>query len=114
MTEPLEPVSICATSPSLTTVDVAGGASIIVLVTVIGVPTPFSPEDGGETVAELDVTPPSVVVVELSEVPMMEAVEVCMHPSGEHTSSFGQHPPPAAAGHSTRDAKHFGGWDSEA
>ena len=76
MTEPLEPVSICVTSPSLTTVDVAAGASIIVLVTVIGVPTPFSPEDGGETVAELDCALPSVVVVELSEVPMMEAVEV--------------------------------------
>jgi hypothetical protein len=114
MTEPLEPVSICATSSSLTTVDVAAGASIIVLVTVIGVPAPFSPEDGGETVAELDVALPSVVVVELSDVPMMEAVEVCMHPFGEHTSFFGQRPPPAAAGHSTRDAKHFGGWDSEA
>ena len=114
MTEPLEPVSICVTSPSLTTVDVAAGASIIVLVTVIGVPTPFSPEDGGETVAELDCALPSVVVVELSEVPMMEAVEVCIHPFGEHTSFFGQHPPPAAAGHSTRDAKHFGGSDSDA
>jgi hypothetical protein len=109
MTEPLEPVSICATSPSLTTVVVAAGASIIVLVTVIGVPTPLSPEGGGEIVVELDVALPSVVVVELSEVPMMEAVEVCIHPFGEHTSFFGQHPPPAAAEHSTRDAKHFGG-----
>lgn len=81
---------------------------------MIGVSTSFSPEGGGETVAELNVALPSVVVVELSEVPMLEAVEVCIHPFGEHTSSFGQHPPPAAAGHSTRDAKHFRGWDSEA
>jgi hypothetical protein len=93
---------------------VAAGASIIVLVIVIGVPTPSSPEPVDETEAGPDMAPLVDMVVELREVPRMEAVEVCMHPFGEHTSFFGQHPPPAATGHSTRDARHFGGWDSEA
>jgi hypothetical protein len=79
----------------------------------MGVPTPSSPEDD-DIETGLDAVLPEDVVVELREVPRMEAVEICMHPFGEHTSFSGQHPPPAAARHSTRGSRHFGGWDSDA
>jgi hypothetical protein len=77
---------------------VAAGASTTVLVIVIGVTCPFIIEEG-EIETGPDVAVPASLVVELSEVPMMEAVEICMHPFGEHRSFFGQHPPPVSAEH---------------
>lgn len=99
ITEPSEPVSICATSPSLAKVYVADGASNTVLVTADSVPVPSPPEDEDETAAGLDVELAVGKVVELDEVPIMDAAEVCMHPFGEHTSFSPQHPPPVAAEH---------------
>ena len=78
---------------------VAAGASTTVLVIVIGVTCPFIIEEEGEIETGPDVAVPASLVVELSEVPMMEAVEICMHPFGEHRSFFGQHPPPVSAEH---------------
>jgi len=105
----LEPVSTCATSPSFVNVDVAAGASMIVLVIVIGDPTLFVPEDDIELESGPDVALSEYVVVESREVPTVETLKMCMHPFGEHISSCGQHPPPVSAGHSTRGARHFGG-----
>jgi hypothetical protein len=83
-------------------------------VTVIGVPTLSDPEGEDELASELGVALSTAELVELGEALEMEAVEICMHPFGEHISSFGQHPPPVSAEHSTRDAKHFGSRDSDA
>ncbi len=94
-------------------VDVAAGNSITVLVTVIGVPISLAPEDEDEIATELGVMLSTAELVELGEAPKTDAVETCMHPFGEHTSPFGQHPPPVSAEHSTRNAKHFGGRDSD-
>jgi hypothetical protein len=113
-TEPFEPAPSCATSPSLTTVDVAAGTSITVLVTVIGVPISFVPEGEDERAPAFGVALSTAEVVELAKAPKIEEVAICMHPLGEHTSAFGQHPPPASAEHSTRDSKHLGGRDSDA
>jgi len=113
-TEPLEPLSTCATSPSFVTVDVAAGASTIVLVIVIGDPTLLFPEDNIAERATIDVVLSVAADVTSREVPTIEGLKMRMHPFGEHMSFFGQHPPPAAAGHSTKDARHFGGRDSEA
>ena len=109
--EPLDPLSICATSPSFVTVDVAAGASTIVLVIVIGDPTLLVPEYDIEVELAADVA--ILLAVASRDVPTIEALRIRMHPFGEHMSFFGQHPPPAAAGHSTIDARHLGGRDSE-
>jgi len=113
-TEPLEPSTTCATSPSFVNVTVAAGASTIVLVIVIGDPTLLVPEDDMEVEATPGVAVSMAADVVSREVPTIEAFRMRMHPFGEHMSFFGQHPPPASAGHSTRDARHFGGRDSEA
>ena len=97
-TEPFEPVPFCcAIFPSLTTVYVAAGTSVTVLVMVIGEPTVYVPDT--EVAA----------AVEWFATPELDAVEMCMHPFGEHMSFFGQHPPPVSGEQATREARHFGG-----
>lgn len=109
MTEPFEPLGTSATLPSMTTVYVAAGASITVLVIVTGDPTLFSPADEDEETEELVGGLLAGELVALAEALIMDAGTVCMHPFGEHTSSFGQHPPPISGEHSTRDARQCGG-----
>lgn len=101
--EPFEPVPFCsAIFPSLTTVYVAAGTCVTVLVMVIGDPTVFVPD--------IEVA----AAVERFASSKMDAVEMCMHPLGEHMSFFGQHPPPVCGEHATRESRHFGGYCSEA
>jgi hypothetical protein len=88
---------------------VAAGASITILVIVTGDPTLFSPADEDEETEEPVRELLAGELVALAEALIMDAGTVCMHPFGEHTSSFGQHPPPVSGEHSTRDARQCGG-----
>ena len=49
---------------------------------------------------------------------IVDDLEVCMHPFGEHSVCSGQHPPPVSSKHCTVNGKHFGGsalveWQSD-
>lgn len=95
-----------ATSPSFASVTVAWGAMVTVLVIVIGVPVTLK--------LFMVTTGPFDEALELVVKGMTVDAELTkMHPFGEHWEIFGQHPPPAAFGHSTNEFMHLGGFDAD-
>lgn len=102
----------CSISPSFTIVMVAAGASMMVLVTVTGVPRTFGEGEEGEE-SEVELKFPVAVEFE-GDALIIDVGLVCMHPFGEQTSSAGQHPPPVSAEHTTIEDMQAGGFFSSA
>lgn len=76
------------------------------LVTVIGVPKLLL--DANEEIDVPDEGLPNEVE-NVEAMLIMEGLDKCTHPCGEHSNAVGQHPPPVSGEHSTVDAMHFGG-----
>lgn len=101
----VEPFAICAISPLLGRVCVAGGVCVTVLVVIM----PFVLVANVEEESEVEATLLLSLVVDVEFDVELSGFVTWMHPLGEHSSCEGQQPPPVAPEHSTVDSMHFGG-----